>query len=140
MFNAAILYAAANSLAFRGQSLRRGISPEIEKEAKSLLLPRELLGQAPYLWQFGTHSFRVVQVQPYFAGGELDLKIQQEVSTLGDGKPADDLNHALIRDITSAYPELFDSFEAIIVEAVEAGGIRTFRTVQYGPKGPPIRQ
>jgi hypothetical protein len=136
IFNAVILYAAASNLAFRGPSLRLGISSEIENEAKNLRLPPELQGPAPFVWQFGTDSFRVRKVEPFFAGGETDLSIQVEVAALTDDKLTDERNRILIRHITNAYPEIFDSFEAIIVEAVQYDNPRSYRTVEYGHKAP----
>jgi hypothetical protein len=135
-FNAAILYSAANGLAFRGPNFQLGIWREIQSETKNLRLPAELVGQAPYHWQFGTDSYRVLGVQPVFAGGETDLTIRIEVSNLNDAKLTDELNHGLIRHLTDSYPELFESFEAIVVQAVEPGGVRTYRTVEYGHKVP----
>jgi len=136
MFNAAMLYAAAGGLAFRGPNFQLGIWREIQGEARNLRLPSELEGEAPYLWQFGSDSFRVLRVQPFFAGGETDLTIRTEVPSLNDAKRTDELNHALIRHLTNSYPELFDSFAAIVVEAVEPGGVRSYRTVAYGRKAP----
>jgi hypothetical protein len=136
IFNAAILYAAASNLTFRGPNLRLGISPEIENEAKKLRLPSELQGSAPFLWQFGADSFRVLKVGPFFAGGETDLSIRIEAAALTDDKLTDERNHTLIRYLTNAYTEIFDSFEAIVVEAVQYGNPRSYRTVEYGHKAP----
>jgi hypothetical protein len=135
-FNAVMLYAAASNLAFRGPNFRLGIWPEIEGEAKNLRLPAELEGKAPHLWRFGTDSFRVLRVQPFFAGGETVLRIQIEVPDVNDVKLTDEWNHALIGHLTNAYPEIFDSFDAIIAEADEAGGVRNYRTVEYGHRVP----
>lgn len=134
-FNAAMLYSAAGGLAFRGPNFQLGIWREIATEARNLRLPAELEGTAPYLWKFGTDSFRVLAVRPFFAGGETDLTIRIEVPKIDDSQP-DELNRTLIRHLTTSYPELFDSFEAVVVEAVEAGGARSYRTVEYGHKKP----
>jgi hypothetical protein len=135
MFNAAMLYYAARALAFRGPNFQLGIWREIDGEARSLRLPAELEGTAPYFWQFGTDSFRVLAVIPFFAGGETNLTIRIDVPRASE-RQTDELNHTLIRHLTTSYPEIFESFDAVVVEAVEPGGPRSYRTVQYGRKTP----
>jgi hypothetical protein len=138
MFNAAMLYKAADGLASKGPNFQPGIRREIEGDAKNLSVPPELKGTPPYQWEFGPDSYRVLQVMPLFAGGETDLTVKVEVPSVGDNKATDESNHVLIRHFIDAYPEIFDSFQAIIAEAVEPGSgvVRSYRTVQYGPKGP----
>lgn len=136
MFNAAMLYLAASSLAFRGNNFQLGIGREIEADVKNLRFPPLLEGQTPYLWQFGKNSFRVLNVRPFFAGGETDLTIRVELPSLNDAKVIEAQSHALIGHLTNAYPEIFGSFDAIVVEAVEPNGVRSYRTVQYGHEVP----
>jgi hypothetical protein len=130
LFNAAILYAGASELAFRGPNFQLGIWPEIQNEAKALQLPHELQGQPPFVWQFPTGSYRVLRVGPLGVGGKMALMIRREVGSLNDNKSIDDQNRALIRDFTKLYPDYADVFNAIIIEAVEADGSRAFRTVE----------
>ena len=136
MFNAAMFYTAADGLAFKGPNFQPGIWREIRAEAKNLSVPPELMGALPHLWKFGTDLYRVLQVQPYFGDGETDLAVRVEVPSVSDPKATDDLNYGLIRHLTDAYPELLDLFQAIVVQAEEPGGVRSYRTVQSSRKGP----
>jgi hypothetical protein len=138
MFNAAMLYTAADSLAFKGLNFQPGVWRQIRGEAMNLSVPSELKGAPPHLWKFGADSYRVLQVLPYFAGGETDLTVKVEVPSVGDTKATDESNHVLVKHLTDAYPEVLESFQAIVVEAVEPGSgvVRSYRTVQYGRKGP----
>ena len=107
MFNAAMLYKAADGLASKGPNFQPGILREIEGDAKNLSVPPELKGAPPYLWKFGANSYRVLQVIPFFAGGETTLAVKVEVPSVGDNKATDESNHVLIRHLIDAYPEIF---------------------------------
>jgi hypothetical protein len=136
VFNAAVLYAAANDLAYRGPKFQLGIAPEIQKEAKELQLPPDLQGSPPFSWQFGATAYRVLRVGPIGVGGKLALMIRQELPALADNDEADGQNRALIHAFAEAYPEYSDVFDAIVVEAVDAHGLRGFRTVEETQRAP----
>jgi hypothetical protein len=135
-FNAAVLFAGASDISYRGPNLQLGIWQVIQKEAKELPTPRELQGQRPFTWQLGADSFRILGVGPIGVGGKLVLLVRRETPSLDDRKRVDDENHLLIREFTKEHREYAEVFDAILVEAVEAGSTRIFRTVEEVHKSP----
>jgi hypothetical protein len=129
MFNAAVLYATANQLAYRGPNYQLGIDPEIKKEMSKLQVPRELQGNPPFAWKFGDDSFKIVNVSPIGVGGKIYLTITQEIAPWGAEQDADQRNRVLILDFIRAVPEYVSVFAGLVVGASEAGGHRLFRTV-----------
>jgi hypothetical protein len=128
-FNAFILYVTALQLAGRGPYFQLGILPEIQEKLGTLQRPRELQGSAPFTWQFGEASFKVLNVAPIGVNTKMYLQIDQELEAWAADKDADDKNHALISAFSKAYPEFKDVFSGVVVRAHERGGTRGFGTV-----------
>jgi hypothetical protein len=128
-FNAAILYQTASQLAYRGPNFQLGISSEIQKEGSTLQLPRELQGQAPFVWKFGANEYKILNAGPIGVAGKIYLMVTQEVAPWGADQEADQHNRALISDFGRAIPEYTNVFAGLVVGAKERGGNRLFRTV-----------
>ncbi len=128
-FNAAILYATAGQLAYRGPNLVLGISQEIQRESEALELPRELQGPAPFTWKFGNGTYKILNVSSLGVGGKIYLTITQETDPWPDDQAPDRHNRALIAEFRQAFPEYATAFAGLVVAAREPGGTRIFRTV-----------
>lgn len=129
IFNAYILEAAALQLADRGPNLQLGILPEIQKAFGELHPPRELQGQAPFNWEFGKSSFKVMNVSALGIAGKIYLQIDQEIEPWTEDKVADQKNRELIAAFASAFPQYKSAFSGLAVRAHERGGNRGFGTV-----------
>lgn len=129
-FNAAVLYAGAKNLAFRGPNLQLGIYQEISKELTDLRLPQEIEGTLPSNWRLNGDTYHVLAVGAVEVEGELALAIRQETPSLMDEQEADVANHKLIAAVRVAHPELTEVFEEILVQAIDAQGLRQFGTVE----------
>ena len=133
-FNAAILFAAASELAFRGPNFQLGIWQEMQNEAKTLQLPAELQGQPPFTWRFGGDTFRVDAIGHVRADGKAILLIRRSVGSLADAKRIEDENVGLIHGIAARFPEHKDVFDTIVVDAISAGrAVRTVEPVRGSP-------
>jgi hypothetical protein len=128
-FNAAMLYITANQLASRGPNFQLGITSEIQKDMQKLQLPPQLQGQAPFIWKFGEHAYKILNVGPIGVGGKIYLTLTQETAPWGVDQEADQQNRALISDFARAVPEYTNVFAGLVVGAKERGGNRLFRTV-----------
>jgi hypothetical protein len=128
-FNAAVLYATANQLAYRGPNFRLGISQEVERELKDLDLPPEIQGPPPFTWKFGDRAYKILNVGPIGVGGKIYLTITQETERWQDDQEPDRHNRALIAEFRQAFPEYAAVFVGLVVGAQEPGGNRLYRTV-----------
>jgi len=128
-FNAAILYITASQLASRGPNFQLGITSEIQKDMQKLQLPTQLQGQAPFIWKFGDHEYKILNVAPIGVGGKIYLTLTQETAPWGADQEADQHNRALISDFARAVPEYTNVFAGLVVGAKERGGNRLFNTV-----------
>jgi hypothetical protein len=128
-FNTYILYAAAIQFTGRGPFFQLGIQPEIQKDFSALQPPHELRGPAPFTWQFGQASFKVLNVAALGVNKKIYLNIDQEFEPWAADKDADAKNHELISAFQKAYPEYTDAFSGLVVRAHERGGPRGFGTV-----------
>jgi hypothetical protein len=127
VFNAALLYADASELAYRGKTFQLGIFPEIRKEAQALQLPAELRGQRPFTWTFGSNSFRVLSVGSVAIDGKRKLLIRQQIDPEFETQ-AEQRNRSLIDGFKPAFPEISESYAAIVVDAVAPGGATILRS------------
>jgi hypothetical protein len=128
-FNTFILYAAAMQFTGRGPFFQLGIQPEIQKDFSALQPPHELQGPAPFTWQFGQASFKVLNVGALGVNKKIYLNIDQELEPWAADKDADVKNHELISAFAKTYPEYKDVFSGLVVRAHERGGPRGFGTV-----------
>jgi hypothetical protein len=128
-FNAFILYAAALQLADRGPFFQLGIRPEIEKAIGNVQRPPVLQGKAPFVWNYGKSTFRVLNVGAIGIGGKIYLLVDHEIEPWAEDKEADRKNRDLITAFAKAYPEYKEAFAVLVVRAHERGGNRGFGTV-----------
>jgi hypothetical protein len=126
-FNAALLYAEASELAYRGKTFQLGIFAEIRKEAQALQLPAELQGARPFTWTFGSDSFRVSSVNTTAMDGKRKLLIRQQLDPEFETQ-AEQRNRSLIDGFKAAFPEISESYAAIVVDAVAPGGATILRS------------
>jgi hypothetical protein len=128
-FNAAVLYAAATQLAYRGPNFSLGVLQEIQREAEDLVIPPEIKGPAPFTWNFGNRTYKVLNVSPIGVGGKIYLTITQETEPWPDDEAPDRHNRALTAEFRRAFPEYATVFAGLVVAAREPGGNRIYRTV-----------
>jgi hypothetical protein len=130
-FNAFTLYDWAGILTDRGPNLRIALQSEIRKEAEAAPLPRpqELQGAFPRSWSLGGQTFTIGEIGPYEVGGELFLKLVQEVGPWTDDVEADRRNRALIQAFTVAFPDHASAFAGLAVFARDMKGNRIYRTL-----------
>ena len=134
IFNAFILYAAALQLADRGPFFQLRIRPDIEKEIGAIKRPGNLEGQAPFVWNFGKSTFKVLNVGPIGISGKMYLLIDHEIAPWVEDKEADRKNRDLLTAFAGVYPEYRDVFAGLVVRAHERGGNRGFGTVDENQK------
>jgi hypothetical protein len=132
LFNASLLYAAADGLAERGPDFELGIRPVLRREMARLKRPPALQDAPPVTWKLGTKSYRILLVAPVGVSGKLNLMINWETPPWQGDAEAEARNQAFIAAFLHSYPEYADSFTGLIVSAVETGGDRGFRSVHYG--------
>jgi hypothetical protein len=128
--NAAVLYAAANSLAFRSPMFQLGIQQTIQQEMQGLSLPDDLSGQAPYRWLNGDTQFRVTRINALGVAGKVYLLVAHEVEPWSDENQTDSLNRKLMQYIVASFPEYQEAFEGLVIEATERGNNRLYRTAE----------
>lgn len=128
-FNAFLLYAAALQLASRGSVFQLSIQTDIEKELRELRKPSELDGQPPFSWHLDGPAYRILNVAPIGLDGKLYLRLSQEVAPWSDAAEVDHENRDLGAAFTKIDPDYTDAFDDLIIEAVERGGSRVFRTL-----------
>lgn len=128
--NAALLYASALQLTWRGPGFQLGITPNIQDEMQKLQVPAALQGQPPFNWEFGHDSFRVLRVGPIAVAGKIYLLIAHELPRWKDYNEVDQKNRELIKDFAGRFPEFSDVFAGLIAEAHESDGSQGYRTVE----------
>lgn len=119
-FNAAILYATAIDLAYRGQDFQLGILRAMQTEMSKLTMPPELSGTPPFDWNLGGTLFRIRSVAAIADGKKFALLIRQEIPALGTDAHAEKENRSLIAAFTKSYPEYTDAFDELAVEVVDS--------------------
>ena len=128
--NAALLYASALQLAWRGPDLQLGITPAIQEEMERLQTPSEIRGQPPFVWSFRGNTFRILRLGPIAVAGNLYLLIAHEILPWKEDSEVDRKNRELIGNFAAKFPEFSAVFAGVIAEAHESGGGRGFRTVK----------
>jgi hypothetical protein len=132
-FNAVILYTTAAQLARRGPSVQLGITQAIADDLAKLPVPSEIRGPAPFLWQDGEKTFKVLNVGPIAVGGKIHMMIVHEVSPWQSDTQVDGWNKELLRYFKKRFPEYSDSFAGLVARAHERSGNRGFGTVEETP-------
>jgi hypothetical protein len=94
-------------------------------------------GQAPFTWQLGGESFRILRLGPIGVGGKVYLIITQELSPWPQDSGADLKNRQSISEVKRAFPEYAAVFAGLVTAAQEKDGNRGFRTVDDAPLHPP---
>jgi len=120
--NAAVVYAAASQVAYRGPNFQLGIWTEMQSEAAALELPPEMQGRPPYAWRLDNSLFRVISVAPAVDDNHLALGIRYQGNQGADPKETEIQSHLLINELKKVHPEYLDGFEAVVVDAESPGG------------------
>ena len=126
--NSVILYAFALELANRGPAMQLGIQSQIQKDFAAARKPDRLKGEAPWVLQFGTRSFRILNFRVLGIAGKLYLTIRHEVPAWTDEQDPARQNRELIAEIPAAFPEYREVFAGLLIEAIEAHGTRLYRS------------
>ncbi len=140
--NAAILYTAAASLAFRGPNFQLGILPTIQEEMQQLSVAEDLKGQPPFLWKGSGRSFKVLQLGPISIGGKTYLVIDHEVEPWKNDEQVEGWSRELMRYFVARFPEYSEIFAGLVIRGRERGSNRLFGTVEevpLPPGNPPAR-
>jgi len=120
--NAAVVYAAASQLAYRGPNFQLGIWSEIQSEAAALKLPPDVQGKPPFIWRLDDSVFRVLSVDPAVDENKLALGIRYQADQNADPRQTENQNHLLISELRKVHPAYLDGFEAVVVDAESPGG------------------
>ncbi|TSD89135.1 hypothetical protein FFK22_009175 [Mycobacterium sp. KBS0706] len=130
-FTTFLLYDWAGRLVERGPNLQIALQSEIRKEADAAPLqrPKELQGAWPRAWSLGGQTFTIGEIGPYDVGGELFLKLVQDVGPWTDDADADRRNRDLIQAFTAAFPDDASAFAGLVVFARDVKGNRLHRTI-----------
>ena len=129
-FTAAMLYAGASKLAFRGKYMQLSLWQDIQREAKGLELPEELKGDPPFTWRIGSDTFRILWVSPAGVDGKFALTVRREVPSLADTSSVDGESRHLIAGFTNSHPEIREVFDTMVVQAAEARSGKVFATAE----------
>jgi hypothetical protein len=134
-FNAAILFAMARDLAYRGEAYQPRIVQEIGNEMGKLRLPPELQGQPPFAWRWDAAGFTILQLRPTgFTDSEgMYLSIIREAEPWSAAAEPERRNRELIMELQRAFPEYEAVFAGVAVEARERGSRRGYRTLETAP-------
>ncbi len=135
-FNAALLYAAADSLAERGPDLELGFRPEMRREIARLKPPRALQGKPTPTWHLGNKIYTILAVGPVGIQGRLYLMVNWQAAPWHDDKEIEARNRELYAGFARVFPEYAEIFAGLIVSAVETGGDRGYRSF-YDASRPP---
>jgi hypothetical protein len=127
-FNAALLYAAANNLAERGNDFELGFRPEMQAEIARLKPPAALQGTSALIWHLGGKAYRILAVGPVGAREKLYLMINWQATSWQSDQEAEARNRALVTDFARAFPEYADVFAGVILSEVERETGRGYRS------------
>ena len=127
-FNAALLYAAANNLAERGNDFELGFRPEMQAEIGRLKPPAALQGTNALTWHLGGKSYRILAVGPVGAREKLYLMVNWQTTSWQSDQEAEARNRTLMTDFARAFPEYADVFAGVILSEVERETGRGYRS------------
>ena len=129
IFNATVLYSAANQLADRGSNFRLALQQRIRGEMAKLTVPRELQGPMPFTWHLiGPDSYKIVWIGATAFDAKIYLSIVQEIEPWPTDQEADRRNRQLIAEVASVFAEYSSAFAGVTVTARDAGGSHLFQT------------
>jgi hypothetical protein len=126
--NASILYAVATNVASRGPFYRTALEDEIQREARTVSIPKEFQGNPPFALQAGGEEFYLLGVNPVNERGKLYLVLTHQVAPWKDFRKIDQSNNLLIKTFARRFPEYSDVFAGLIAEARGSGGKNIRRT------------
>ena len=127
-FNAALLYAAANNLAERGNDFELGFRPEMQAEIARLKPPAALQGTSALIWHLGGKAYRILAVGPVGAREKLYLMVNWQTTSWQSDAEAEARNRALMTDFARAFPEYAEVFAGVVLSAVERETGRGYRS------------
>jgi hypothetical protein len=70
----------------------------------------------------GTATYKLTDVYPEAVGNDLDLIVRYQVSDISNTNLTYQANMAVIKAVAAKYPEIRDSFAAVVARAVAPGG------------------
>jgi hypothetical protein len=129
-FNAAILYATAGDLAYRGPYLQPRAVRDIADEMAKVPLPSALQGQAPFVWHSTGADFTILGLQSiaFTDKDRMYLSIVQQIEPWSNDTEPEQRNQALIAHVRQTFPEYSTVFAGLALRAEERGTRRAFRT------------
>jgi len=136
VFNAAMLYAAAQSAAQRGTFYQARMMQDFNADHRSFVGPEIMRGAPPFNWTFGGETFHVSQIQYNgIASGEVALIIDHSPAAWTESSEADAINHRLIDGFIATYPEWSEIFDGVVARAARPGSNDTWGTVYTRSSG-----
>jgi hypothetical protein len=127
-FNAALLYAAAGTLAERGPDLELGFAPALRQEIAQVKPPHALQGQSTLSWHLGDKVYAILAVGPVGIHSKLYLMINWQSANWADDAEAEARNRLLMTDFARVFPEYVDVFAGVIVSALAEDSDRGYRS------------
>jgi hypothetical protein len=126
-YNTAFLFQAAEELSSRGPNAMPFWKPELDKEVKAIIPPKDFTGQPPFLWHVGNQIFALRNGGVMGVGGNLYLVFDRRLENWGDNASADADNRAFVDAAVKAYPEFGESFQGIVARAYKPDGNAALR-------------
>jgi hypothetical protein len=135
VYNTAFLLQAAEELSSRGPNAMPFWKPELDKEAKAIVPPKDFTGKPPFLWHVGDRIFALQDGGVMGVGGNLYLVFDRRLESWGDNASADADNRVFVDAAVKAFPEFGESFQGIVARAHKPDGNGGFTTVFTFDKG-----
>jgi hypothetical protein len=130
--NAAFLYQAAGATASRGPNANPGWKQDLDKEMAAFVAPKDIAGKQ---WRVGDQIFYIQNAGVMGIANDLNLILDRRLESWSTDAAADADNRNFVNAIVKAYPELAESFKAIIARAQKPDGTGSFGTVFAFDKG-----
>jgi|CXWL01.1.fsa_nt_gi hypothetical protein len=130
LFNAALLYVAAQSASYRGAFYQSRMMQDFNTDYGTFAAPEMLRGTPPFRWTLNGETFQVSQVHYNgFGSGDVGLVITQSSSPWTESTEAEAINRRLIDAFVVGIPEWNETFDAIIVRAPGTASNEVWGTV-----------
>ncbi|HEX4304070.1 MAG TPA: hypothetical protein VHZ78_14835 [Rhizomicrobium sp.] len=135
IFNAAMLYSAAQQLMSRGPAFQLGVAQTINDDLAHFTLPPELQGQPPFVWTMGGKSYTVGQAGAMGIAGQIGLAFALPQTRWADDAQIDARNREFLDAFRAAHPDYADSFSFLVARALKPDNSGGFGTVYDNKKG-----
>ncbi len=134
-FNAALLYVGAQNTANRGPWFETGAAKMLAGDLKTLKLPPELQGNAPFHWTMRGHSYTVASVTMLTHDTRLGLVFVLPQTAWSDSAAADAFNRQFISDFVATHPAYKDTFGFLVARAMKPDNSGGYGTAYEAGKG-----